>query len=173
MKKKSWEKCRPSLSEITQQNVELIGMLEAAARDARSRGERVADFATAVVGSWTFLIFQFVCLIVWMALNLTVWMSHWDPYPFVLLNLVLSFQAAFATPIILMSQNRQARLDNRREKLDLQINLLAEQENTEQLRLLRMLCDKLQVDCGSSNEQAFEQAASPQEIIEQIVANMD
>jgi uncharacterized membrane protein len=164
---------RPSLTEITQRNVELIAALEAAANQSRSPGERVADVVTAMVGSWTFLIVQFVLLVLWMIVNLVAWWSHWDPYPFVLLNLVLSFQAAFATPIILMSQNRQARLSERRNELDLQINLLAEQETTEQLRLLRLLCEKLQIGFDRSEEHAFEEAARPDKIVQQIVTVME
>lgn len=164
---------RPSLTEITQRNVELIAALEEAANQCRTPGERVADVATAMVGSWMFLIVQFVLLVLWMVINVVAWWSHWDPYPFILLNLVLSFQAAFATPIILMSQNRQARLSERRNELDLQINLLAEQENTEQLRLLRLLCEKLQIRFDRSEEHAFEEAAQPDKIVQQIVAVMD
>src|SRR5215831_19884232 len=102
-------------------------------------GQRIADAVAATMGSWSFIIVQSVILAGWIVLNVIAWFYHWDPYPFILLNLVLSFQAAFASPIIMMSQNRQARLDSRREQLDLQINLLAEQENTEMLKLLRLL----------------------------------
>ena len=74
-------------------------------------------------------------------LNLAAWTNHWDPYPFILLNLALSFQSAYAAPILMISQNRQAKLSERRNHLDLQINMLAEQETTEILRLLRSLCE--------------------------------
>jgi uncharacterized membrane protein len=63
-----------------------------------------------------------------MAVNITAYLRHWDPYPFVLLNLALSFPSAFAAPILMISQNRQAKLSERRNHLDLQINMLAEQE---------------------------------------------
>lgn len=158
-----------SLPEVTQRNVNLIAALESMANRNRTRGEILADWATATVGSWTFLIVQTVLLILWMAINLVAWSSHWDPYPFVLLNLALSFQAAFATPVILMSQNRQSRLSEQRNELDLQINLLAEQENTEQLRLLRLLCEKLNIREISADEPAFEEAAEPEQIIQQII----
>ena len=136
-------KSAQSLGDLTQRNVELIARMEKASDTRRTSGERVADFVCAWMGSWTFLIVQSALLVLWMAVNILGWWMQWDPYPFVLLNLVLSFQAAFSTPIILMSQNRQARLTERRNHLDLQINLLAEQENTEQLRLLRLLCEKV------------------------------
>lgn len=118
------------LRDLTRRNVELIGQMEAAATQSRTTGERIADVVTSWVGSWAFLIVQSVLLALWITLNLLGVWTPWDPFPFVLLNLVLSFQAAFATPIILMSQNRQSRLAERRNHLDLQINLLAEQEST-------------------------------------------
>src|SRR5579862_719517 len=121
----------PSLHDLTQRNVELIAKMEKAAQAHKNAGEVLADWIAAWVGSWTFLITQTVIIIIWMSVNVLAWWLHWDPYPFILLNLLLSFQAAYATPIILMSQNRQARIDERRNHLDLQINLLSEQENTE------------------------------------------
>src|SRR6185369_3607083 len=125
-----------SITELTQQNVETIAKMEKASDVNRTFGERVADGVAKTVGSWPFIIIQSVLLIVWMTLNLVGWFYQWDPYPFILLNLALSFQAAYASPIIMMSQNRQAKLNDRRNHLDLQINLLAEQENTQMLRML-------------------------------------
>ena len=78
----------------------------------RSLGERTADLFTRWLGSWTFIIVQSVILAIWIALNLTELLTRaWDPYPFILLNLALSFQAAYAAPIIMMSQNRQAEIE--------------------------------------------------------------
>src|SRR5215471_16685186 len=129
-----------SVSELTHRNVEAIAKMERAAEEHRTFGDRVADRFAAVVGSWPFIIAQTAILLGWVVLNVVAWSLAWDPYPFILLNLVLSFQAAYASPIIMMSQNRQARLNEQRNRLDLQINLLAEQETTEILRLLRKLC---------------------------------
>src|SRR5205814_6507624 len=119
--------------------------IEKASDASRTLGEWVADVVTMAVGSWYFVITQSALLALWVMMNLVAWFYHWDPYPFILLNLALSFQAAYASPIIMMSQNRQAKLNERRNKLDLQINLLAEQENTEVLKLLRLLCEKLDI----------------------------
>jgi len=91
-------------------------------------GDRLADSVAAIVGSWPFIIIQSVLLIIWMALNVTAYMRQWDPYPFILLNLVLSFQAAYAAPIIMMSQNRQAAVDRNEAKQDYDINIKAELE---------------------------------------------
>jgi uncharacterized membrane protein len=66
-------------------------------------GQRAADWLAAAVGSWTFILGQTVMLLIWAALNVTAWVLHWDPYPFILMNLLLSLQAAYAAPIIMMS----------------------------------------------------------------------
>ena len=91
-------------------------------------GAKVADVVAASVGSWPFIIIQSAVLMAWMALNVVGWVRAWDPYPFILLNLVLSFQAAYAAPFIMMSQNRQAALDRADAKNDYEVNIKAELE---------------------------------------------
>ncbi len=91
-------------------------------------GARIADSVAAMVGSWPFIIIQSLILIGWMALNVTAWVRAWDPYPFILLNLVLSFQAAYAAPFIMMSQNRQAAIDRAEAQHDYDVNIKAELE---------------------------------------------
>ncbi len=91
-------------------------------------GARVSDMVASVVGSWRFIIIQSCLLVIWMVLNVTAWVEQWDPYPFILLNLALSFQAAYTAPIIMMSQNRQSEIDRRAAQHDYDINLKAELE---------------------------------------------
>ncbi|HJU09737.1 MAG TPA: DUF1003 domain-containing protein [Candidatus Binataceae bacterium] len=91
-------------------------------------GDRVADNIAEIMGSWPFIIIQSLVLGGWIALNIIAYIQHWDPYPFILLNLALSFQAAYAAPIIMMSQNRQADKDRLMAQHDYEINLKAEQE---------------------------------------------
>ena len=93
-----------------------------------SFGERAADWVANVVGSWTFIIIQSVLLAIWVALNTMAWIRHWDPYPFILMNLVLSLQAAYTAPVIMMSQNRQADRDRVEAHNDYLINQKAEEE---------------------------------------------
>ncbi len=93
-----------------------------------SMGQEAADFVARVAGSWTFILIQSAVLAVWVALNVTAYVRHWDPYPFILMNLVLSLQAAYTAPVIMMSQNRQALRDRIAARNDYQINLKAEQE---------------------------------------------
>jgi uncharacterized membrane protein len=92
----------------------------------RTFGEYLADRVAAVVGSWRFILIQSGLLMLWIVLNIVAWTQHWDPYPFILLNLVLSFQAAFTAPILMMSHNRQSAIDRQKAQLDYDVNLRAE-----------------------------------------------
>jgi uncharacterized membrane protein len=89
-------------------------------------GQRVADTVADTIGSWPFIITQSIILVIWIILNVTAWINHWDPYPFILLNLMLSFQAAYAGPVIMMSQNRQSSKDRLAAEIDHQVNTKAE-----------------------------------------------
>ena len=92
----------------------------------RTFGQRIADSVAATMGSWTFIIVQSVVLAIWIVVNVIAWISHWDPYPFILLNLALSFQAAYAAPFIMISQNRQAERDRHQAEEDYRTNVEAE-----------------------------------------------
>ena len=91
-------------------------------------GQRAADKLTAGVGSWAFIIIFLVTLVLWILANVYAWISSWDPYPFILLNLVLSCVAAIQAPIILMSQNRESQKDRQRTEYDYAVNRKAEKE---------------------------------------------
>jgi uncharacterized membrane protein len=100
----------------------------AAAAASPDLGARAADWITARVGSWRFILWQSGLLVLWLSANIFAWVQAWDPYPFILLNLVLSFQAAYTAPIIMMSQNRIGEVDRARAQDDYDINLKAELE---------------------------------------------
>jgi uncharacterized membrane protein len=106
---------------------------------ALTPGQRIADAVAANMGSWRFIIIQSTILLLWIALNVTAWIRHWDPYPFILLNLALSFQAAYAAPFIMMSQNRQQDVDRQQAANDYKINVKAELE----IELLHQKIDAL------------------------------
>ena len=91
-------------------------------------GQQVADQVAVTMGSWPFIIIQSVVLMIWIILNVTAYIARWDPYPFILLNLALSFQAAYAAPVIMMSQNLQQDIDRREAASDYRINVKAELE---------------------------------------------
>src|SRR5579859_4967413 len=101
---------------------------EAQSKPELSFGERLADIVAATMGSWNFIIIQSILLAVWIVLNITAYVQQWDPYPFILLNLALSFQAAYAAPVIMMSQNRQAAIDRAAAEADYGVNAKAELE---------------------------------------------
>jgi len=102
-------------------------------------GQRIADQVAATMGSWPFIIIQTCILAVWIVLNVTAFVERWDPYPFILLNLALSFQAAYAAPFIMMAQNRQQDIDRKEAENDHQINIKAELE----IELLHQKIDEL------------------------------
>lgn len=109
-------------------------------KNTLTRGERLADQIAAFGGSWTFITLFFGILLGWIVLNL--WFldnEGFDPFPFILLNLILSCLAAIQAPIIMMSQNRQEQKDRQRAELDLRINQKAERE----IRELRQKVDEL------------------------------
>lgn len=153
---------------ICRQNVETIGRIQREAEGQRTISEFVADGFAKAVGSWTFILIQSGLLIAWVVANIAHVIKPWDPYPFILLNLALSFQAAYASPIIMMSQNRQARLADQRNHLALQIALLAEQEDTQTLQLIRKICEKLEVQIDDRTQKALEQSTDPETLIRQI-----
>lgn len=102
-------------------------------------GQRVADRVVKIVGSWPFIIYQSFIIILWMVTNVYLaykgltdkgFFAAWDPYPFILLNLVLSFQAAYTGPVVMMSQNRQSDKDRLMAEHDYHVNLKAEEEIT-------------------------------------------
>jgi uncharacterized membrane protein len=152
---------------FAQRNVDAIARMEHTLDAQRTFGERVADGFAAAVGSWPFIIVQSVLLVIWVMLNVSWLFFRWDPYPFILLNLVLSFQAAYASPIIMMSQNRQSKIADRRNQLDLQINLLSEQESTETLRLLRRLCEHVGIELKPAVQaHGLEADTHPEEVVD-------
>src|SRR5258707_898227 len=102
-------------------------------------GPRIADKGAATLGPGKFIIIQSVILLLWIALNVTAYVQQWDPYPFILLNLALSFQAAYAAPFIMMSQNRQQDIDRKAAENDYNVNIKAELE----IELLHQKIDQM------------------------------
>ena len=131
MKKKGVEKAKEEKKEI---KIPILG-------SPRTLGQRAADRLTKAAGSWTFIILFLVFIVLWMYFNVNILIQYqlgqpWDPYPFILLNLVLSCLAAIQAPVILMSQNRQTQRDRIKLAHDHEINKKAEQEIREIKELL-------------------------------------
>jgi uncharacterized membrane protein len=119
-------------------------------------GQRAADRIATALGSWWFIGIQTTFLAIWAAVNVAAWMYHWDPYPFILMNLLLSLQAAYSAPVIMMSQNRQAQRDRLEAENDYVLNRKAEEEvravlehlsaQDEALKRMLLILDKTRVD---------------------------
>ena len=130
------ERERGELSELERQVIDSLAREETVARNieagwigARTFGERLADFVADFGGSWSFILSFFFVLLVWIGFNIwAVPRGIFDPYPFILLNLVLSCLAAIQAPIIMMSQKRQEAKDRLRSENDYRVNLKAEFE---------------------------------------------
>jgi CRP/FNR family cyclic AMP-dependent transcriptional regulator len=106
-------------------------------------GERIADKVAGFGGSWTFIIMFGATIVIYSAINVVLGRSAWDPYPFILLNLILSMLAAIQAPVIMMSQNRQDTRDRLRGELDYDVNRRAESEIQGLARKLNLLVDKV------------------------------
>ena len=109
-------------------------------------GQKASDLLTSFVGSWTFITLFLVMMVVWIYLNVRAILGEWDPYPFILLNFVLSCLAAIQAPIILMSQNREMERDRLSQKYDYQVNRKAEREIQKILRELTAIKKKVYGD---------------------------
>lgn len=113
-------------------------------RESLTFGQRFADSVANGMGSWAFIIVQTLFVIIWMALNVIGFVRHWDVYPFILLNLIFSTQAAYAAPIIMMAQNRQSERDRVQAQEDYNTNIEAKLEiESLQLQLNKIETDKL------------------------------
>lgn len=108
----------------------------AAHKDSLKFGQRLADSVANGMGSWRFIIIQSAIVLVWMGLNVVAIVRHWDPYPYILLNLLFSTQAAYAAPIIMMAQNRQNQRDRAHADADFRTNVEAKKEIEELIKKL-------------------------------------
>ena len=149
-----------SVSELTRRNVESVVRWEEQARQAKSASDRFC-------GSVVFLWIHVAGFSLWILVNTVPGGAGFDPYPFDLLKLIVALEAIFLTSIILISQNSETKLAERRNHLDLQINLLSEQENTQMLKLLRAIAEKTGVQAHEEFK-VLEQTAHPEELVAQI-----
>jgi uncharacterized membrane protein len=110
----------------------------------------------------------------WIGINVWPGLRHLDPYPFSFLTVVVSLEAIFLSTFILISQNQENRVSDRRSQLDLQINLLTEQENTKMLRMLRSIAEKVgAADSGDPDVAALEEATRPENLAGQLERAQD
>jgi uncharacterized membrane protein len=158
-----------TVHDVTRKNVNAMRQLEEASLARRTRADRIASAIARFCGSMTFVTIHVLVFAAWIAFNLLPGLKHFDPYPFTFLTLVVSLEAIFLSTFILISQNYDMRISERRNQLDLQINLLSEQENTKMLQMLERIAKKLGADdCDDQQVRALEEATRPEALIEQI-----
>lgn len=160
-----------SVEELTQRNIEAIAALEEAAKADRSRADRIADTISGFCGSMPFVTVHILWYGLWVFWNTLPPVPRglqFDPFPYQFLTLVVSLEAIFLSTFILISQNRQGRIADRRNHLDLQINLLAEQENTKMLSMLEALLTHHGISDGDPDVQVLEESTEPMKMVEQI-----
>jgi len=163
-----------SVEDLTAQNVRTIVALEEAARNDRTVSDRIADRVAQFCGSMTFFWTHVAAFGGWIAINSLPAFPHFDPFPFTFLTLVVSLEAIFLSTFILISQNHETKLTERRNNLDLQINLLAEQENTKMLNMLEAIGKAVGADVrGDPETEVLEQAMRPENLAQQIDKAMD
>jgi uncharacterized membrane protein len=157
-----------TVNELTERNVELVAQLDETARAKRTPADCVVDGITAFCGSMSFIWVHALWFGIWIILSLVPDIKHFDPYPFQLLTLVVSLEAIFLSTFILISQNRQSRLAERRSHLDLQINLLSEQENTKILTMLEAIVHHFNIPDGDPEVSVLAESTEPERLVAQI-----
>lgn len=158
-----------TVEDLTEQNVQAIVDLERAAKANMSRSQRWAQAIASFCGTMTFFYVHVLLFGAWIAVNSWPGVRAVDPFPFTFLTLMVSLEAIFLSTFILISQNEENRLAERRNALDLQINLLTEQENTKMLRMLSAIAKKVGVEVDHDPAlSALEQATHPQKLAQQI-----
>ena len=161
----------PSVEQLTEENVETVTRLEKAARDQRTPTDRLAEKIASFCGSMTFVWVHVVWFGGWILLNSIPGIRHVDPFPFTFLTLIVSLEAIFLSTFILISQNVDSRISERRSHLDLQLNLLSEQENTKMIVILHAIAARVGADLTQDPHlQALSEETQPERLIEQIEA---
>ena len=158
-----------SVEELTQQNVATVSNLEEAAREQRTSTDRIAEAIANFCGSMTFVWVHVIWFGGWILLNSIPGIPHIDQFPFTFLTLVVSLEAIFLSTFILISQNLETRVSERRSHLDLQLNLLSEQENTKMIAILLAIAEKVGADLSHDPHiEALTEETMPERLIEQI-----
>lgn len=158
-----------SLESLTRRNIETISRIEQATHDSRTRADVVADTIARFCGSMAFVWVHCLWYGSWLLFNMVAPKAErFDPAPFPNLTLIVSLEAIFLSTFILISQNRQQRLAEKRNHLDLQINLLAEQENSQVICMLQEVMQHMGIKSSQPTVEALQKATDPEKLSEQI-----
>jgi uncharacterized membrane protein len=168
MNPRSGAKSATCADDLTRENVQSMRRVEEAALANRSRADRMAAFIATFCGSMPFVWLHVLAFACWIGINTWPGLKHWDPYPFTFLTLVVSLEAIFLSSFILISQNYELRISDRRNQLDLQINLLTEQENTKMIQMLERIAKKVGADVVDPDVRILKENTDPEKLIAQI-----
>ena len=158
-----------TLAAETKRNVRKIAEIEEAQKANRNIGEKISEVVAAFCGSMIFVYVHIVWFSGWILINSVFTFARFDPFPYTFLTLVVSLEAIFLSTFILISQNHETRLTERRNNLDLQINLLAEQENTKMLDLLQRIALKVGIKNDDPETASLLEPTEPGRLVEQIM----
>lgn len=173
-RQRSKTRSKASVDQLTQRNVEAVLELEKAAKEECTPSDRIAKHIADFCGSMTFVWVHVIWFASWILINSIPGIPHIDPFPFTFLTLVTSLEAIFLSTFILISQNQDTRISEKRNHLDLQINLLSEQENTEMLRMLRAIAEKVGADSRHGEHlHALTEETEPKSLAKQIEARVE
>jgi len=163
-----------TVEELTGQNIEKVAKLEQAAREQQTSVDRIAEYIANFCGSMSFVWVHVVWFGGWILLNSIPGLRHVDPFPFTFLTLIVSLEAIFLSTFILISQNLETRISERRSHLDLQLNMLSEQENTKMIAILLAIAEKVGADLSHDPSlKAFSEDTMPEKLVEQIEAQKE
>ena len=163
-----------SVEELTEQNIEKVAKLEQSAREEQTHTDRIAELIANFCGSMAFVWVHVVWFGGWILFNSLPHLPHVDPFPFTFLTLIVSLEAIFLSTFILISQNLETRISERRSHLDLQLNMLAEQENTKMITLLLAIAEKVGADTTRDPHlEALSEEILPEKLAEQIDAQRE
>ncbi len=157
-------------------NLEAVIRLEHGALAARTASERAAEAVTNAAGTTACVVTHAAAFALWVVANTGIGhlIKPFDPFPFSLLTFVVSLEAIFLTLLVLMSQKRLMRESDKRAILDLQINILAEQESTKTLRMVRCICEHLGIkdDQGAKAESSLEKTTNVERLAKEVEQSM-
>lgn len=153
-------------------NVLAVSNLEEDQRRDRGFAERLSESIAKFAGSMLFVCIHIMWFGGWIIAN-TVLGAEFDPFPFTFLTLVVSLEAIFLSTFILISQNQESKLTERRNQLDLHVNMLAEQENTKMLELLEKIAKKVGIDCDDESLRELIEPVEPGDIVATIISASD
>lgn len=173
MKDQQLARCQnPQLASVVERNIESIEKHRRDAEEAKTTQDHIADVITWFSGSLPFVYFHVVLFALWIGANLRIGgFPAFDPYPFGMLTTIVSLEAIFLSTFVLVSQNRQAAIADRRSELDLQINLLTEYEVTRVLTLVDAIAKKLDIDlCDEEELTDLQKDVAPEAVLSELEA---